>query len=234
MTPFDGAGRARNRRAAFPRRTLIGAAVWLVALAGGPQTVAAQGARGDSAAGVAARASSAEPRPGDVVRLRIWREPDMSGEYPVNEDGDVVLPRVGTVHVVGMPADSLKRQLLATYAAYLRDPSIEITLLRRVSVTGAVRTPGVFTVDPTMTVGDVLALAGGPSPEGRRDRVDVLRAGATVSRDIARGARLGDTAVRSGDQLVVPERSWVSRNTGLVAGLASSAAFLIATIITNR
>jgi protein involved in polysaccharide export with SLBB domain len=85
-----------------------------------------------------------------------------------------------------------------------------------------------------MTVGDVLALAGGPSPEGRRDRVDVLRAGATVSRDIARGARLGDTPVRSGDQLVVPERSWVSRNTPLVAGLASSAAFLIATIITNR
>jgi len=182
---------------------------------------------------VAIAGGTAQAQPGDVVRLRIWREPDMSGEFPVNEAGDVVLPRLGAVRVTAMSADSLKRRLVSDYTTYLRDPSIEVTVLRRVSVSGAVRTPGVFTVDPTLTVADVLALAGGPSPEGQRNRVEVMRAGTTVTRSVSRGVRIGDSPVRSGDQLVVPERSWLSRNTALVAGLASSAVFLIATVINN-
>jgi polysaccharide export outer membrane protein len=182
---------------------------------------------------VASAGGSANAQPGDVVRLRIWREPDMSGEFPVNEAGEVVLPRLGPVSVTAMSADSLKRRLVADYTTYLRDPSIEVTVLRRVSVSGAVRTPGVFTVEPTLTVADVLALAGGASPEGQRNRVEVMRAGTTVTRSVSRGTRIGDSPVRSGDQLVVPEKSWLSRNTALVTGIASSAVFLVATLINN-
>src|SRR6266704_165227 len=40
-------------------------------------------------------------RPGDVVRLRIWREPDLSGEFTVDETGTVVLPKLGAVTITG-------------------------------------------------------------------------------------------------------------------------------------
>lgn len=179
-------------------------------------------------------ASAVLARPGDVVRLRIWREPDMSGEFPVDANGEAVFPRLGTMQVTDISVDSLKRRLVNAYTTYLRDPSIEVTMLRRVSVAGAVRTPGVFTVDPTLTVADVVALAGGATPEGHKDRVEVVRSGESTSQRISRVMRVGDTLLRSGDQIVVPERSWASRNLAVIMGGVSTIGFLAATIINNR
>src|SRR5215216_201072 len=65
----------------------------------------------------------AEPlRPGDVVRLRIWREPDLSGDFSVDESGQVVLPRLGSLSVMGISRDSLRRALVSAYATYLKNP----------------------------------------------------------------------------------------------------------------
>jgi polysaccharide export outer membrane protein len=164
-------------------------------------------------------AEFAEPlRPGDVVRLRIWREPDMSGEFQVDESGQVTLPLLGPVPVTGMSRDSLRRALLADYAKYLKNPAIEVVLLRRVNVLGAVRNPGLYPIDPTMTVADALALAGGASPEGKKDEVELVRSENRVVLTLDPSATLGNTPIRSGDQLYVPERSWFSRNAGLVIG----------------
>lgn len=172
-------------------------------------------------------------RPGDVVRLRIWREPDLSGDFPVDESGQVVLPRLGPVSVMAISRDSLRRSLLASYTTYLKNPSIEVILLRRVNVLGAVKNPGLYPVDPTMTVADALALAGGASADGRRDRVELLRGGDKVVVKLDPGARLGDTPIRSGDQLYVPERSWFSRNQGIVIGTVSAFAALALRLALN-
>jgi polysaccharide export outer membrane protein len=157
-------------------------------------------------------------RPGDVVRVRIWREPDLSGDYPVDERGMAVFPRLGPVDVTRLTTDSLQRQLVASYQVYLRNPSIEVVPLRRVMVGGAVVKPGVFTVDPTTTVADVIALAGGVTPQGRPDRVRVMRGEERITTKLGVRTRLGDSAVRSGDQIFVPERSWIVRNGSLVLG----------------
>ena len=157
-------------------------------------------------------------RPGDVVRVRIWREPDLSGEYPVDERGMAVFPRLGPVDVSHVTPDSLQRQLVTAYQVYLRNPSIEVVPLRRVMVGGAVVKPGVFTVDPATTVADVIALAGGVTPQGRPDRVRVMRGDERVTTRLGVRTRIGDSAVRSGDQIFVPERSWLVRNGSLVLG----------------
>lgn len=182
----------------------------------------------------ASAAEFSEPlRPGDVIRLRIWREPDLSGEFPVDESGQAVLPLVGPVSVVGLSRDSLRRSLLSSYTEYLKNPSIEVILLRRVNVMGAVRNPGLYPVDPTMTVADALALAGGPSPEGKRDRVELLRGSERLVVRLDPAARLGDTPLRSGDQLYVPSRSWISRNPGVVVGTATFLTALIVRLATQ-
>src|SRR5687768_14621477 len=155
--------------------------------------------------------------PGDVLKIRIWREPDMSGEFQVATNGSVVLPRLGQIAVASIPADSLQTILTNRYKTFLNNPSIEISLLRRVTITGAVRTPGVYPLDPTMTIADAVALAGGASPEGKRDKVEVRRAGQTIHADLRNDTVIADSPVQSGDQLYVPTKPWIARNTWLIS-----------------
>lgn len=162
--------------------------------------------------------SSGIVRPGDIIRLKVWREPEMSGDVAVNEAGVATLPRLGAMQVSELSADSLQRFLVNTYSKDLRDPAIDITVLRRITILGSVRTPNVYQVDPTMTVSDALALAGGAAPDGKQDIVELRRKGIPGTVRLSRGTKLADTPVRSGDELYVPERSWFSRNTGLVLG----------------
>lgn len=168
-------------------------------------------------------------QPGDVVRLKIWREPDMSGDFVVDARGVATLPRLGAIQVTTMSADSLQRYLVGEYARYLKNPSVEVALHRRVRVVGAVRSPGLYTADHTMRIRDVLALAGGASTDGRTDRVQVDRDGKTMTLNLKASPQANDFALRSGDQLLVPEKSWFSRNTPLVAAIVSvSGGLLIA------
>ena len=98
---------------------------------------------------------------------------------------------------------------------------------------GAVRTPGLYPVDGTMTVGDVVALAGGATPEGRTDQVELIRQGKRIAVRLSAATRIDATPLRSGDQLFVRERKWGTRNIGIVTGLATSLAWLLASVLTK-
>lgn len=171
--------------------------------------------------------ASETARPGDIVRLRIWREPDMSGEFHVDETGMVVLPRIGPVRVTSEPVDALKARLVQTYSGFLNHSSIEITFLRRVQILGAVRNPGLYPVDPTMTVGDVLALAGGTTTQGVSNTLHLIRRGRRIPIPLTRDLRIADTPLESGDQIFVPERSWISRNPGIVGAIVTATVSLV-------
>jgi polysaccharide biosynthesis/export protein len=162
-------------------------------------------------------------RPGDVVRLKIWMETDLSGEFPVNEQGFVVLPRIGPVLVTSEPAGAVRRRITAAFGEFLNHESIDVTLLRRVQVLGAVRNPGLYHIDPSMNISDVLALAGGATANGRIDRIELIRDGVHVADDLSPVAGDGISTIRSGDQLLVPEKSWALRNPGVVMGAVSAA-----------
>jgi protein involved in polysaccharide export with SLBB domain len=166
-------------------------------------------------------------RPGDLVRVKIWREPDLSGDIAVDEHGSAVFPRLGPMDVASLTADSLRSTLVHGYQAYLRNPSIEVTLLRRVNVLGAVAKPGLYTVDATTTVADVIALAGGVTGNGSEGNVQLLRNGERTRLRLSAQNRIGQTPARSGDQLYVPERSWVSRNPWLITAGVSAVASLV-------
>ena len=81
----------------------------------------------------------------------------MSGDFQVGNRGMVVLPRLGEVNLTNIPADSLQNFLTEKYRVYLNNPSIEVQLLRRVTITGAVRTPGVYPLEPNMTIADAIS-----------------------------------------------------------------------------
>lgn len=175
----------------------------------------------------AASDSALALRPGDAVRLKIWREPELSGDFPVNESGVVVLPKLGPRQVVAEHPDSLKRWVVRSYATVLRNPSIEVLLVRRIQVLGAVKNPGLYPVEPTMTVADAIALAGGTTPQGRSDKVELRRQGEKVPGKLSGRLLIGESPIQSGDQIFVPERSWVSRNPGVLIGALG----LVATVV---
>jgi polysaccharide export outer membrane protein len=167
-----------------------------------------------------------------MVRLKIWREPELSGDFQVDEQGSVVFPKLGPMRVSQLSADSLKSMLIQSYTTYLRDPSIEVTLLRRVNVLGAVRSPGLYQVDQTETIADVLAQAGGATSDGKPDQVELRRAGSTTGIKLQRNTQLFSSGLQSGDQIWVPQRSWFARNsTTLVGAGITATAIIVATVI---
>jgi protein involved in polysaccharide export with SLBB domain len=170
-------------------------------------------------------------RAGDVVRLRIWMEPELSGDFPVGEQGIVVLPRIGPLAANGEPVAALRGRIVDAYAAFLSHASIDVILLRRVQVLGAVRTPGLYHVDPSMNIGDVLALAGGATTHGRIDRVELFRGGRRVTTELSPVTAVAGSPIRSGDQLRVPEKSWAMRNPGvLIGGISAVLSFTLAVL----
>jgi protein involved in polysaccharide export with SLBB domain len=157
-------------------------------------------------------------RPGDEIRVRIWREPELSGEFQVDETGVVAFPKLGRMHVTAEQPASLKERLVRAYSVYLVNPSIEVQVRRRINVLGAVKNPGIYEVDPTMTIADALAVAGGTTSLGRASQVELRRQGASGPIRLSGRVLIGDSPIQSGDQLLVPERSWLSRNPAVIIG----------------
>lgn len=172
-------------------------------------------------------------RPGDVVRLRIWQEPDLSGDFTVHETGTVVVPKLGPVETDGLTDAALRERLVAGFSEYLNHTSIDVTVLRRIQVLGAVRNPGLYPVDGTMSIADVLAVAGGTAQDARIDRVQLVRGGQRLDVRITSTQRLADTPIRSGDQLFVPQRGWADRNTGTVVSVLTAGAGMLVALITR-
>ncbi|MEO7987451.1 MAG: polysaccharide biosynthesis/export family protein [Gemmatimonadales bacterium] len=157
--------------------------------------------------------------PGDFIQVNIWREPDLSDTVQVDNAGVAVFPKLGPILVTGIQPDSLERLLVRDYSRYLQNPSIRVKVLRRITIWGAVMRPGTYPVDLTMSITDALALAGGASSEGKSDKVELLRGSMRRMIDLSGQAeRVSDLSLRSGDQLLVPRRSWVSRNPGIIVG----------------
>lgn len=167
-------------------------------------------------------------KPGDGVLLKVWREKEMSDTLQVDENGDLTLPLLGTRNVTGVPADSLKRQLLADYREYLKSPAIEINVFRRISVLGEVKQPGLYPVDPTHSLTDALALAGGPTPQADRSDIQLIRDGEVIRKSLDETRRIAYTPIRSGDQIMVGRKSFFARNWQWIVGtLVSSTVILV-------
>jgi protein involved in polysaccharide export with SLBB domain len=176
-------------------------------------------------------ADSATLRPGDLIRLAVWRQPDFSGEFAVGPEGTVQHPLLADVVVAGAPRPVVRERLARALARYERDPSFVFEFLYRVPVGGEVRAPNLYTLTPENTVSQAVAAAGGATEFGRMDRVYVLRGASEVVLDL-RDPGQAATRVRSGDQIRVGRRSNVLRdNLGPAAAIIGAAAALVSIVV---
>jgi protein involved in polysaccharide export with SLBB domain len=174
--------------------------------------------------------SAATVQPGDRISVAVWGEPEMAGTFLVTEDGNVVLPKLGVVQVTRRSVAQLQDSLRRAYAAFIRSP-VEIEVLRRISVQGEVNKPDLYMVDLTMTLRDVIAKAGGLTGGGDPNKVYILRGDSTIRVGEGGNGIFLATELRSGDQIVVGSRSWISRNSLALTGTAFGLVGIIISII---
>jgi polysaccharide export outer membrane protein len=104
---------------------------------------------------------------GDLIEITVFDTPELSGSLRVNQQGEVELPLGGAVQVKGMTAAQAGTAIAEhlKQAQILLDPHVTVMIVeyqnQGVTVTGEVRTPGIYPILANRTVMDMIALAGG-------------------------------------------------------------------------
>ena len=163
--------------------------------------------------------------PGDVIRLRTWLTTDQSGDLPVNERGQVLVPNVGRLTVVGLSPAAVEMQIVRAYGGRIDSSRVEVTFLRPVSVVGGVKNAGVQLADPSSSVLSLVSRAGGPIRAGGDLRAFLLRVG-EATHEISTADRVSDLGIRSTDQLYVQDPPFVIRNQAAIQSVFAILNFL--------
>ena len=143
---------------------------------------------------------------GDRIRLTVYGEDDLSGEYEVNSTGVMALPLIGAIKATGTTLREFEeavRQKLK--AGYLNDPrvSVQVTNYRPFFILGEVSKPGSYPYVNGMSVLNAVALAGGYTYRADEGGVTIRHASDQTKEE--QRAR-EDAVVMPGDIVRVPER----------------------------
>ncbi|MBW1766029.1 MAG: SLBB domain-containing protein [Deltaproteobacteria bacterium] len=160
--------------------------------------------------------------PGDSFTIHLWGKAEDTYKVVVTRDGNITIPRIGTLTVSGLTFDELKRHLFEKFKSYYPDFKMSITMdsLRTIDIflMGEVENSGTYTVSSLSTIVSALFSAGGPTKNGSLRRVQLIRNGKTFRTiDLydffIKGTKRDDLRLRQGDTVFVPIR-------GPVAGVA--------------
>jgi polysaccharide biosynthesis/export protein len=129
---------------------------------------------------VASLGSGYRIAPMDTVSVKVFKMPDLSGDYEVDLTGQLSMPLIGNVGAADLTTaqldDALTRRL---GEKYLENPDVSVALKsssrRSVTVDGAVNRSGSFPVNGPTTLMQAVALAGGTSPDANARRVAIFR-----------------------------------------------------------
>lgn len=118
--------------------------------------------------------------PMDTVSVKVFKAPDMSGDYEVDLTGHISMPLVGEVEAANLTTAQLDQRLTQVLGEkYLEHPDVSVgvkaSTKRSVTVDGAVKQAGSFPIAGTTSLMQAVALAGGTSEDANVHRVAVFR-----------------------------------------------------------
>ncbi|MBI5188640.1 MAG: SLBB domain-containing protein [Nitrospirae bacterium] len=163
--------------------------------------------------------------PGDEIKITLWGMIEGNYLLVVDRDGNIVIPKVGVLTVVGMNLGQLKSFIQQEISKYYKDFNINITLgsLRgiRVFVVGNAMRPGSYVVSSLSTLVNALFASGGPSKTGSMRNVELKREGKTiVTFDmydfILKGDKTRDVRLLPGDVIFIPPIGQIAAIAGSV------------------
>jgi len=141
--------------------------------------------------------------PGDLVRVNVFQQAELSGQFRLDGEGDLALPLAGEIHAGRLTTRELEQAIAARLreGGYLRNPQVGVQVLtyRPFYIVGEVRRPGEYEYRAGMTLINAAALAGGYTYRARDSAVTIERGGCVMGTG-------PDTPVLPGDVIRVPER----------------------------
>ncbi len=143
---------------------------------------------------------------GDRIRVTVYGEDRISGEYQIDPNGMVSLPLAGTLTAAGRTKPELEAALTAKLkGSYLRDPkvTVDVVTFRPLYVLGEVQRPGEYPFRSGLNVLSAIAIAGGATYRANTSKVYIQRFGSTALTEYAQSPTV---PVMPGDVVRVPER----------------------------
>jgi polysaccharide export outer membrane protein len=151
--------------------------------------------------------------PGDVLKVTVWKEPDLTLDVTVRIDGKITVPLLGDVQAAGRVPSQLAGALVTELGRFIENPRVTVSVSQATSarfyVVGQMMRPGEFPLSGQMTVLKALALAGGFKEFAKPESIVIVREDQRVIpfnyKHIAEGKDMSQNVLlAAGDTIVVP------------------------------
>lgn len=152
----------------------------------------------------------------DVLNVMFWRDKEMTADVVVRPDGRITLPLVSDIIAQGLTPEQLRERIRAEAAKYVEEPNVTVVVKqinsRRVFITGLVGKPGAYPMTRTITVLQLISLAGGIDEFANAKKIVIMRnqGGQQTAMkfnyaDVRKGKNLHQNIeLQAGDTVVVP------------------------------
>ena len=151
--------------------------------------------------------------PGDEVRIQIWGGVDYAGSQTLDRNGQINLPKIGTIGLSGVRVKDLEDTLRKRIATVFNSVQVNAALgkLRGITVfvVGQAQQPGTYNLSGLSTLVNAVFASGGPGVNGSMRAIELKRNGQTVTTldlydFIARGDKSKDATLQPGDVIMIP------------------------------
>jgi polysaccharide export outer membrane protein len=153
---------------------------------------------------------------GDVLAITVWREPSISGEYPVRPDGKITFPLINDIKAQGLTPLKMKEELEKRLKDFIANPIVTVGVQevnsKNIFILGKVNQPGKYPLLNPTTVLQAIAQAGGLAEWAEGDEIVILRTEGGKQKklefdydEVAKGKRLEQNIfLKPGDTIIVP------------------------------
>jgi polysaccharide export outer membrane protein len=153
-------------------------------------------------------AAAASPllQPGDKIKVTVFGEDRLSGEYEIDSAGFVSLPLAGTIKAAGLSKQQMEQALAKKFnSEYLRNPkvTVDISNFRPFYIMGEVAKPGEYPYKNGLNVMSAIALAGGATYRAQQSKIQIQHVGESGFREFQTSPT---SPVLPGDLIRVPQR----------------------------
>jgi polysaccharide export outer membrane protein len=152
----------------------------------------------------------------DVLSVVFWRDKELTSDVTVRPDGKISLPLLNDVHASGLTPAQLKDRIVEESKKYVEDPNVTVVVKdiksRKVFITGEVRKPGPYSMSGTISVLQLISIAGGLADYAKPEKIMIVRSenGKQMSfrfnyKEVIEGKKLAQNIdLKPGDAIIVP------------------------------
>lgn len=151
--------------------------------------------------------------PGDELLIRAWGKIDLDSRVTVDRNGQIYLPKVGTLNVAGLRYEQVEEYLHSAVSGLFKDFELNVAMgqLRSIQifVLGSARQPGAYTIGSLSTLVNALFASGGPSATGTMRRIQLRRDNKILTQFdlydlVQKGDKSHDVQLLPGDVIYIP------------------------------